>query len=211
MIRVVRPGDHDWPSRLRDLGAGAPDELSVAGPIALAEHTLLGVVGSRDVDGAGRAVAADVGREAFAHGWGVVSGGATGVDRTAMDAALAAGGVVVAFLADPLRPATEEPGYAAAIEAGRLCLASPYGEDVPYSTERAHGRNQLIFAVARVTFVVATEQGGSSTWQGATEALARGRDVAVWTGAGAWPGNTTLGTLGARPVDDLAALRDQRL
>jgi predicted Rossmann fold nucleotide-binding protein DprA/Smf involved in DNA uptake len=206
MIRVVRPGDGDWPSRLRDLGADAPGELYVAGPIGLAERRLLGVVGSRHVDDAGRRVAADAARTAVARGWGVVSGGAPGVDRTAMDAALAAGGVVVAFLADPLRPAAEEPAYAAAIEEGHLCLASPYGEDVEHATERAHGRNSLISAVARFTFVVATEAGGSSTWHAATDALARGRDVAAWTGAGAWPGNATLVTQGAQPVDHVGRL-----
>jgi DNA processing protein len=150
-------------------------------------------------------VAADAGRAAVAGGWGVVSGGAAGVDRVAMEAALARGGPVVAFLADPLRPAIEEA--VVAVRDGRLCLASPYGEHVPYSMERAHGRNKLIYALARVTLVVATEEGGSSTWQGATEALERGYgEVAVWIGASAWPGNAALDQRGARPVTDLDEL-----
>jgi predicted Rossmann fold nucleotide-binding protein DprA/Smf involved in DNA uptake len=207
MIRAVARSDREYPHRLRDvLGAAAPSVLFVAGPLTLCNGPLLGVVGSRDVDHAGAALAAAAGRAAVAHGWGVVSGGATGVDRAAMDAALAAGGRVVAFLADPLRGAAEEPAAQEPIEQERLCLASPYGPDEPYTPERAHGRNPLIFATARVTLVVASEAGGSSTWLGAVGALERGDAVAAWTGPGAWPGNADLVRLGARPVEDLADL-----
>jgi predicted Rossmann fold nucleotide-binding protein DprA/Smf involved in DNA uptake len=124
-----------------------------------------------------------------------------------MNAALAAGGTVVGFLADPLRPAVADPAGAAAIEEGRLCVVSPFGEDVTYSTERAHGRNKLIYANAVVTLVIATEEGGSSTWQGATEALEHAYgEVAVWTGPGAWPANAALAELGARPITTLDQL-----
>jgi predicted Rossmann fold nucleotide-binding protein DprA/Smf involved in DNA uptake len=133
-----------------------------------------------------------------------VSGGAVGVDLAAMDAALAAGGTVVGFLADPLlrqweRIATRD----------RLCLASPYGPDAPYTPERAHDRNKLIYAAAQVTLVVATEWGGTSTWLGATEAIEHEYGtVAAWTGPGAWPGNAALVDRGATPVTAIDQLFD---
>jgi DNA processing protein len=211
VIRLVRAEDAGYPARVRErLGDRAP-ALHVAGDLALAGGPLLGVVGSRDVDENGAALAAEAGRVAVTHGWGVVSGGAAGVDRAAMDAALSAGATVVAFLADPLTPAASEPRFAHAIDEHRLCLASPYGVDVPYSAERAHGRNRLIFAAARVTLVVATEEGGSSTWLGAAEALEHGYgEVAVWTAPAAWHGNRALATLGARSVEDLDDLWSRR-
>jgi len=204
VIRVVAPGDSDYPTRLLDrLGDAAP-ALHVAGPIALTEQPLLGVVGSRDVDDVGARIAASVGGAAVARGWGVVSGGAAGVDLAAMDAALAAGGTVVGFPADPLLGDWERMAMR-----DRLCLATPYGPYEAYSPERAHARNKLIYAAARITVVVATEWGGTSTWLGATEAIEHEYGaVAVWTGAGAWPGNAALVDRGATPVTALDQLFD---
>jgi predicted Rossmann fold nucleotide-binding protein DprA/Smf involved in DNA uptake len=208
VITTVPAGDAGYPARLRDrLGADAPPELHVAGPLTLAGGPLLGVVGSRRADTAITLLAMRIGVAAVRHGWGVVSGGAGGVDEAAMRGALVAGGSVVGFVADPLRPMTKKPPFGDALAEGRLCLASPYGPDEPYTPERAHARNKLVYALARVTLVVTTEEGGSSTWLGAVEALEHGYgEVAVWTGRGAWPGNGALAPLGARPVDAFAQL-----
>jgi predicted Rossmann fold nucleotide-binding protein DprA/Smf involved in DNA uptake len=208
VIRVVAATDPEYPARLLErLGDAAPTALHVAGPISSAGGPRLGVVGSREVDATGAELAAAAGRAAVAHGWGVVSGGALGVDRAAMDAALAAGGTVVGFLADPLAPEIERPVARDAIAAGRLCLASPFGADAEYTAGRAHLRNKLIYVLAVLTLVVATEPGESSTWLGAVEAIEhRYGDVAVWTGAGAWPGNLALAGRGARPITALEQL-----
>jgi DNA processing protein len=207
-VRVVASVDPDYPPRLLErLSRAAPPLLHVVGPISLTDEPMLGVVGSRDVSPEGAEVAADAGRAAVENGWGVVSGGAKGVDRAAMDATLEAGGWFVGFLADPLVRETRVPDVRRAIGEGRLCLATPYPPAAEYSTANAHGRNKLIYAMAETTLVVAAEAEAGSTWLGAVEALEKGYgDVSVWTGAGALPGNAGLVDLGARPVEDLDQL-----
>ena len=69
------------------------------------------------------------------------------------------------------------------------------------------GRNKLIYALADVTLVVASDDGRGGTWGGAVEALRRGFGrVAVWTGPGAGPGNEPLVQKGATPVDNVEEL-----
>ena len=209
-IRVVASVDADYPTRLIErLTTAAPPLLHVVGPLALTNEPMLGVVGSRDVSPEGAEVAADAGRAAVAHGWGVVSGGAHGVDRAAMDAALEAGGTVVGFLADPLLREIRAPELRRAIGQNRLCLATPYAPDAAYSRANARGRNKLIYATAERTLVVASEAEAGSTWDGAVEAIERGYGaVSAWTGPGALPGNALLVERGARAVSDLEQLWD---
>src|SRR5438067_9143632 len=109
-LRVVASVDDDYPSTLIDrLGRGAPPLLYVAGDPTLLGPALFGIVGSRDVDEAAAAVARSAAAEAVRNGLGVVSGGAKGVDRLAMGAALDAGGVVVGVLADSLVRTARDP------------------------------------------------------------------------------------------------------
>jgi predicted Rossmann fold nucleotide-binding protein DprA/Smf involved in DNA uptake len=203
-IRVVASVDADYPARLIErLTTAAPPLLHVVGPLALTNEPMLGVVGSREVAPEGAEVAADAGRAAVAHGWGVVSGGAPGVDRAAMDAALEAGGTVVGFLADPLVREIRAPEVRRAIGQSRLCLATPYPPDAAYSSTNARGRNKLIYAMAETTLVVASEPEGGSTWDGAVEArVRRYGDVSVWTGPGAMPGNGLLVDRGGHAISD---------
>jgi predicted Rossmann fold nucleotide-binding protein DprA/Smf involved in DNA uptake len=69
-------------------------------------------------------------------------------------------------------------------------MASPFGPDTPYQAGNAMGRNKIIYALSRVTFVADSDKGSGGTWAGATEALDKGyAAVAVWAGKGAREGN----------------------
>jgi predicted Rossmann fold nucleotide-binding protein DprA/Smf involved in DNA uptake len=210
-LRVVVSLDDDYPDVLRQkLGKSAPPLLYTAGVAALLSGDLLGIVGSRDVSDDGATAARAAAREAVRHGLGIVSGGAKGVDRLAMEEALAAGGTAVGVLADSLIRTTRDPEVRRAITDGELCLCSPYKPTAPFTVANAMGRNKVIYALSQATFVVASdlEQGG--TWAGATEALKRSiAPVLVWTGDGVGPGNEQLVDLGAIPIgsiDDLLPL-----
>jgi predicted Rossmann fold nucleotide-binding protein DprA/Smf involved in DNA uptake len=201
-LRVVPSTDDDYPSRLVDrLGRGAPPLLYVAGEPGLLSSRLLGIVGSRSVDEAGARVAADAARHAVGQGFGVVSGGAKGVDRLAMNAAIEAGGSVVGVLADSLLRATRDADARRAINAGRLCLCTPYKPSAGFTAANAMGRNKIIYALSEATLVVAADDGAGGTWAGAVEALRhRISPVLVWTGLGASAGNEKLVPLGASPL-----------
>jgi predicted Rossmann fold nucleotide-binding protein DprA/Smf involved in DNA uptake len=157
-MRVVASVDDDYPARLVErLGRGAPPLLYVVGDTVLLSQRLLGIVGSRDVDTAGADVAKGAAANAVRHGLGIVSGGAKGVDRLSMGAALDADGVVVGVLADSLVRATRDPDVRRAIADGLVCFCTPYKPTTGFSVANAMGRNKLIYALSKGTFVVASD------------------------------------------------------
>ncbi|MFN0026965.1 MAG: DNA-processing protein DprA [Acidimicrobiales bacterium] len=201
-LSVLNPFDAQYPPAfVARLGVRAPPLLYVAGAPGLLNRAGLGAVGSRDVSFEGGQVAIEVGRRAVGMGVSLVSGGARGVDRLAMNAALDAGGTVVAMLAGSLAATVAKPELRRALRRGVTVLCSPYGSDVAFSAGNALGRNKLIYAQSLRTVVVACESARGGTWAGATEAL-RGEfgPVSVWRGPGEGDGNAGLEAMGATPI-----------
>lgn len=210
-IHTLTPFDEHYPYQFRTrLKEKAPVVLHAAGPRELLHHPGLGVVGSRDIGEEGAEVAKSAARLASRLGISVVSGGARGVDRLAMNAALdeqGAEGTVIGVLADSLERQLKHPDSRRAILDERVLLCTPYEPDAHFTTGRAMGRNKLIYAGALVTLVVASDKKSGGTWAGAVEALKHGfGPVAVWRGPGEGPGNQALEQLGATPVESLEGL-----
>jgi predicted Rossmann fold nucleotide-binding protein DprA/Smf involved in DNA uptake len=204
-LRVLTPFDDDYPPTLiTRLVRSAPPVLYAAGDPHLLTHRLLGIVGSREVTEDGAAVARAAAVVAAGRGFGLVSGGARGVDRLAMQAALEADAVVVGVLADSLRRVLRESEVRRAITDGRLCMCTPFKPTAGFSVANAMARNKLIYALSEVTFVVASDLETGGTWAGATEALRLNYGkVAVWVGDGVGAGNSRLVDLGAAPVAEI--------
>lgn len=194
--------DEHYPSRLRErLGDAAPALLHGVGDPTLLSVDGIGVVGSRDIGLDSAEVASSVARFAASAGMPVVSGGARGVDRQAMNAAFEAGGTVVGVLADSLLKTAGEPSVRRAVASEQLCLVTPYSPSSPFSAGNAMGRNKIIYALARGTVVVRSDKDTGGTWAGATEAISKGYGtVWSWLGVGAGPGNEPLVTRGARSL-----------
>lgn len=206
-VRVLTSLDEDYPRSLDALGAAAPPCLSVVGDAALLSSALLGVVGSREVPEDAADAARGAAQAASAHGLGVVSGGARGVDRLAMQAALDAEGAAVGVLADSLLRTVRDAEVRRAVTDGRLCLCTPFKPSAPFSVGNAMGRNKMIYALSVATFVVAADLDQGGTWAGAAEALERAiAPVLVWVGDGAAPGNQALVERGGVPVERVDAL-----
>lgn len=210
-LHLISSLDADYPARLTDrLGQGAPPLLYAVGDPKLLETDLLGIVGSRDVSDAGTEIAKDAAATAVANGHGVVSGGAKGVDRLAMGAALDAGGHAVGVLADSLVRMTRDAEVRRAVGDGRLCLCTPYKPTAGFSVATAMGRNKLIYALSRATLVVAADAEKGGTWAGAVESLRRRiAPVVVWAGEGGEAGNAALigrGGVPLRALDELFPL-----
>ena len=90
---------------------------------------------------------------------------------------------------------------------GVVCLATPFKPSAGFSISNAMARNKLIYATARATLVVATDEGRGGTWEGATEALRHSYGfVRVWGGQGGGSGNDALVAKGAAPIEDVADL-----
>jgi predicted Rossmann fold nucleotide-binding protein DprA/Smf involved in DNA uptake len=204
-LRVITTFDDGYPGRIRErLRSAAPPLLHVAGSLSLLACDGVGVVGSRDADPAAREAAAAIARVAAATKLATVSGGARGIDQTAMAAARDAGGTVVGVLAESLVRRLTEPETRRAVLQEEVCLLTPYRPSAGFSVGNAMGRNKLIYALSTLTVVVATAEGEGGTWAGATEALSRGFGrVAAWTGTGAAAGNRTLVARGAEAIGEV--------
>ncbi len=207
-LRLLTPYDDHFPTPLLDfLGQQSPPLLYVIGDATLMSRPLLGIVGSRDVDEDGARVAQRVAADAVAHGYGVVSGGARGVDRLALNGAAEAGGMVVGVLPGSLQTTARQPEIRSLVTEDRLCLMSPYKPSAGFSVGNAMGRNKLIYALAHSVFVVASERESGGTWAGASEALEAGTsEVIAWLGEGSGSGNPALVERGARGVESVEAV-----
>ena len=100
-IRLVCPGDPEWPSQLEVLGDARPWGLWVRGSGDLRYACLrsVSVVGTRAATAYGSHVCTEMVATLAERGWTVVSGGAFGIDGCAHRGAIRAGGVTVAVLA----------------------------------------------------------------------------------------------------------------
>jgi predicted Rossmann fold nucleotide-binding protein DprA/Smf involved in DNA uptake len=101
----------------------------------------------------------------------VISGGARGVDQTAMNAALGAGGKVIGVLAENLLKKSLERTARNAIADKRLLLLSPYHPTARFTVATAMARNKLIYAMADYGVVVQSDYKKGGTWAGAAEEL----------------------------------------
>ncbi|KUP96316.1 DNA-processing protein DprA [Thermobifida cellulosilytica] len=156
-IRLVVPGDPEWPSQLDTLAERRPHALWVRGAHDLRNACLraVSVVGSRAASAYGLHVATEMSHTLAEHGWCVVSGGAYGIDGAAHRGALAGGAATVAVLAcgvDMHYPRGHEQLFAEIAGHGVLVSEHP-----PGAAPNRHAflvRNRLIAALTPGTVVV---------------------------------------------------------
>ena len=201
---ILARSDDAYPKRLKDrLRHKAPPILYGIGPKELLERGGVGMVGSRDADDAALSFVKELARRCAEEGIQVVSGGARGVDRVSMEAALEAGGTVAGALANGLAKKATSKRYRSAVTDGRLVLVSAYHPNSRFQVWKAMDRNKHVYALSDVTLVAhsAVESGG--TWAGATENLRHEWvPVAIRHGKNLLEGNRQLIDRGGIPVDN---------
>jgi len=156
-IRVIVPGDGEWPGQLDDLGPVRPLALWVRGGGNLADlcRRAVAVVGARACSAYGEHVAASMGAALANRGWTVVSGAAYGIDAAAHRGALAVEGATIAVLAggvDVVYPAAHDRLLDRVRADGVVLSEVPPGSRP--TKVRFLKRNRLIAALARGTVVV---------------------------------------------------------
>jgi len=175
-VRLVVPGDAEWPTALDELGDHAPPALWLRGPATVPEVARsIAVVGARAATAYGEQVAADLASGLCDRGFVVVSGGAYGIDGMAHRAALASEGDTVAVMAggpDRLYPAGHDALLRRVVERGLLLAESPCG--TAPARWRFLQRNRLIAALTAATVVVeAGRRSGSLNTAGHAQVLGR--------------------------------------
>jgi predicted Rossmann fold nucleotide-binding protein DprA/Smf involved in DNA uptake len=173
---VISRGEACYPERLRrHLRSAAPPLLYGAGDLGRLNLGGLAVVGSRNVDEEGLSFSRRVGGRCAEQGVQIVSGGARGVDRAAVSAALAAGGGAVSVLAERLDRAATAREAREPLRDGQLTLVTPYEPESGFSIGKAIARNKHIYALADCALVVRFKAREGGTWAGAIEQLDRNK------------------------------------
>ena len=199
-IWIISRSDKDYPTRYKKrLKDKAPPLLFGTGDRSLLQGGGIAIVGSRNVDADGEAFTCQTAELCAYNTIPVVSGGARGVDRIAMTAAVEAGGVAIGVLADNLLKKSLERYSRNAIADGRLLLISPYHPNAHFTVGTAMSRNKLIYSMADYGLVVSTDHKNGGTWAGVTEELKRENSLTVFVRSGATVplGNKNLLDLGA--------------
>ena len=180
-IWVVSRADSFYPRKLKErLKRDAPILLYGCGEIGIAAGSGLAIVGSRNVPEALIRYTQEVAVLAARADRIVVSGGARGVDRAAMNGALEAGGRVAGVLAGGLERATMNRQHRNLLLEGRLVLLSSCDPRAGFNPGHAMQRNKAIYALADAALVVNATVNEGGTWAGAIEQLRKYRAVPVY-------------------------------
>ena len=177
---VMTRSDSDYPERLkRRLRPESPPVLFGCGERMLLQSQGIAVVGSRDATADDLRFAEHLGKQAAAQGYGLVSGGARGVDQAAMMGALENEGTTVGVLADNLLRTATSSRYRSHLLAGHLVLISPSNPESAFDVGRAMSRNRYIYCLSDSAVVVSSTAQKGGTWNGAIEAI-KEKWVPVW-------------------------------
>ena len=175
-VKIVPFTDSSYPARLRMI-PDPPPLLYLKGEIRRDDEKAVAVVGSRSTSDYGRRVARDLCRGLASLGFTVVSGMARGIDGTAHETSLNAGGRTIAVLGsgvDRVYPAEHDKLYRRISENGAVISELPMGTRPLAFNFPA--RNRLISGLSLgVVVVEATEKSGSLIT--AALALEQGREV----------------------------------
>lgn len=147
-----------YPHRLRvRLGADCPGCLWAKGNADLLTMPAVGLVGCREISEANLAFACEVGVQAAAQGYVLVSGNARGADRAAQEACLENGGYVISVVADKIVSLPDHE---------RILYLSESGYDLSFTPQRALHRNRVVHSMADIMLVAQCRFEAGGTWNG---------------------------------------------
>jgi len=180
-IWVISRADHEYPTRAKSrLKEFAPPVLYGCGYSTILNTVGLAIVGSRKVDDTLAEYTESIGRLAARSNHTVVSGGARGIDQSAMDGALQAGGQVIGVLAENLNRLVLSRDLREYLMNNQLVLISPYDPSAGFNVGHAMQRNKIIYALADAALVVSSDFGKGGTWAGAIEQLEKFHFVTMY-------------------------------
>lgn len=168
---VVTRSDPEYPWRLKQrLKTDSPPVLFGCGNRTLLNAGGLAVIGSRNANCADLMFTNEVGVKAALERIAIVSGGARGVDETAMLGAMKQGGDVIGVMADSLLKAATSSKWRKGLMDGHAVLVSPFYPEAGFSAGNAMARNKYIYCLADISLVIHSGKKGG-TFNGAEENL----------------------------------------
>lgn len=201
-IWIINRGDVSYPKKLKErLKENVPPILFGIGNKELLNLNYIGVVGARKTSDQELLETKELGYNICKQGYGVVSGGAKGVDENAMLGALEANGNCIGFVADSLINKSTSNIFRSYIMDGKLVMVSPYNPETGFNVGNAMARNKLIYSQSIATIIVKSDLKGG-TWEGAIENIKQ-KWVPIWVFNNTESdGNAKIVKLGAKWLPD---------
>ncbi|MDA3837178.1 MAG: DNA-processing protein DprA [Nanoarchaeota archaeon] len=198
-IWIINRGDKLYPKKVKDrLKENAPPIFFGIGNIDLLNQNYIGVVGARKTSEKELQDTKNIGTRISENNYGIVSGGAKGVDESAMLGALEAGGYSLGFVADSLIRKSTSNIFRKHIINKRLCLVSPFNPEAGFNVGNAMSRNKLIYTQSDATIVMKSDTKGG-TWEGAKENIKK-QWVPLWVMNCKEKGNEEIIKMGAKKL-----------
>ncbi len=202
-IKVITRADKEYPAKLKKvLGNNSPPIFYYGGNLSILNKNCVGYVGSRTISDADISFAKSTIQKTVAQGFGVVSGGAKGIDGISEEQALSLGAPVVEYLSDSMMRKICTSSVIRSIQEGKLLLLSVVKPDAGFNVGVAMMRNRYIYAQSKGTVVVRSDYNKGGTWAGATENLKHGWCKELCWNKKSYHGNLALIEKGAIPIDE---------
>lgn len=190
------------PTLKSNLKYSSPIVLYTKGNKQILHEKSIAIVGSRNANENSLKFTDNVAKKASMEYKVVVSGFAKGVDKQALDSALAYKGQSIIVL--PQGITTFSSGikkYYKQIVGGDVLVLSTFHPKLPWSVDLAMARNSIIYGLASEIYAAQSDDKGG-TWNGVTEGLKKGRKVYVRVPEKKEKcANQILISMGAAPVD----------
>lgn len=201
-VWILNRGDNNYPKYVKDkLKSNAPPIFFGIGSVDLLNKKYIGVVGSRDANNEELYDTKRLALSITKNGYGVVSGGAKGVDESAMIGALENNGFSLGYVSDSLIKKSTSRLFRQYIMDERLCLVSPFNPEAGFNVGNAMSRNKLIYTQSDATIIMKSDVKGG-TWEGAKENLKKNW-VPTWVIDNNIIGNIELVKMGAKQLSSV--------
>ena len=200
-INYITRADAQYPGALKKtLTESCPPIFYYAGDLSLLNQPSIGFVGARTVEQRDMDFTKAAVRNVVSLGYGIVSGGAKGIDTIAGTEAILQGSFYIEFLSDSMMKKLQNSYTVKKIQNGKLLMLSAVKPDAGFNVGIAMMRNRYIYAQSEATVVVRADLNKGGTWTGATENIRHS-----WCPMLCWnhpyPGNRALIEKGAFPID----------
>ena len=202
-IEIITRADKAYPLKLKKkLGNHCPPLFYCAGNPELLNSPVIGFVGSRDIEFADEEFTRKIVHTISQHQYGVVSGGAKGVDSISADEAQNLGLPVIEYVSDSMLRKLRNAKVLSSIQNGNMLVLSEVKPDAGFNAGMAMARNKYIYAQSEATVVVRSDLNKGGTWSGATECLRKMWVPVLCRAKENYPGNMALIEKGAIPIDE---------
>lgn len=201
-IKVTTRAESDYPKLLKQkLGNSCPPIFYLSGNAELLNRSSVAFVGSRTVDENDSNFTTNTVLKTLKNGYGVVTGGAKGIDTVAAQTSLENGGFAIEYLAESMMQKMRKADIVKKINDGNLLLLSASSPTAGFNVGIAMMRNRYIYVQSDAAVVIKSDKNKGGTWNGAIDNLKK-QWCTQYCRNIEYPGNLELIKMGAIPIDE---------